>query len=68
MRSKVVIFNFLTHTYLGGSPGVVVMGGDSHSEGRGFKSQRQKLDGHDIFHIDLLLNLYYLFEKTKNKQ
>ena len=25
------------------------------------------LDGHDIFHIDLLLKLYCLFEKTENK-
>ena len=38
----------------GGSPGLVVMGGDSSSEGRGFKSQRRILDVHDIFHIDLL--------------
>ena len=34
---------------VGGSPGQVVMGGDSHSKGRGFKSQRRILDGHDIF-------------------
>ena len=39
---------------LGGSPGLVVMGGDSRSKGRGFESQRRILDGHDIFHIDLL--------------
>ena len=39
---------------LGGSPGLVVMGGDSHSKGHGFESWRQILDGHDIFHIDLL--------------
>ena len=39
---------------MGGSPGLVVMGGDSCSEGRGFKSWRHILDGHDIFHIDLL--------------
>ena len=32
----------------------MVMGGDSHSEGYGFESRRQILDGHDIFHIDLL--------------
>ena len=31
------------------SPGLVVMGGDSRSKGRGFKSRRQILDGHDIF-------------------
>ena len=36
------------------SPGLVVMGGDSGSKGRGFESQRRILDGHDIFHIDLL--------------
>ena len=29
--------------------GLVVMGGDACSEGRGFKSQRRILDGHDIF-------------------
>ena len=38
----------------GGSPGLVVMGGDSHSKGSGFESRRRILDGHDIFHIDLL--------------
>ena len=30
----------------GGSPGLVVLGGDSRSEGRGLESQRQILDGH----------------------
>ena len=35
---------------LGGSPGLVVMGGDSCAEGREFESQHQ--DGH--FHIHLL--------------
>ena len=30
----------------GGSPGLVVMGGDSHSEGRGLESQCRILDGH----------------------
>ena len=43
----------------GGSPGVVVLGGDSQSEGRGFKSQRRILDGH-FFRL--------FFEKTKNKR
>ena len=28
------------------SPGLVVMGGDSRSEGRGFESQCRILDGH----------------------
>ena len=31
---------------LGGSPGLVVMGRDSHSEGCVFKSQHRILDGH----------------------
>ena len=35
-----------------GSPGLVVMGGDSCSEGLGFESQHHRLDGH--VHIDLL--------------
>ena len=30
----------------GRSPDLVVMGGDSHSEGCGFESQRRILDGH----------------------
>ena len=30
----------------GGSPGLVVMGGDSRSEGCGFESQCHILDGH----------------------
>ena len=34
---------------MGGSPGLVVMGGDSCSKGRGFESRRRILDGHDIF-------------------
>ena len=33
----------------GWSPGLVVMGGDSCSKGRGFESRRRILDGHDIF-------------------
>ena len=41
------------------------MGGDSRSEGHWFKSQRRILDGHDIFHIDLLWELYCLLEKTE---
>ena len=37
-------------------------------KGRGFESRHNILDGHDIFHIDLLQKLYWLFEKTKNKR
>ena len=40
--------------FWGGSPGLVVMGGGSRSEGCVFESQRHILDEHDIFHIDLL--------------
>ena len=40
----------------------MVMGGDSCSKRCGFESQCRMLDGHDIFHIDLL------FEKTENKR
>ena len=31
------------------SPGLVVMGGDSRSKGRGFESRHRILDGLDIF-------------------
>ena len=41
-------------TKLGVSPGLVVMGGGSRSKGRGLESRRRILDGHDIFHINLL--------------
>ena len=34
---------------LGGSPGLVLKGGDSCSEGHGFESGCRILDGHDIF-------------------
>ena len=46
----------------------MVMGDDSRSRGCGFKSWHRILDGHDIFHIDLLKKLYCLFEKTENKR
>ena len=47
---------------LSGSPGLVVMAGDSFSEGRGFESQHRKLDGrfHQYFAFKILV-----FEKTK---
>ena len=43
----------------------MVMGADSCSRGCGFESKRHILDGHDIFHIDLLQVLYCLFEKDQ---
>ena len=42
------------NSWTGGSPGLVVMGGDSYSKGREFESRRRLLDGNGIFHIDLL--------------
>ena len=37
--------------HLGGSPGLVVMGRDSRSGGRGFKSQHRILNGHFFTYI-----------------
>ena len=50
-----------------GSPGLVVMGGDSHSKGRGFESRHHILDGHFFTYI-CCKNLKCLSEKTENKQ
>ena len=47
----------------GGSPGLMVMRGDSCSEGRGFKSPHCKLDGH-FSHL-FVVKIVMLFEKTK---
>ena len=49
----------------GRSPGLVVMGGDSRSEGHGFESRRRILDVHDIFHIDLLKNCIVCLKRLK---
>ena len=42
---------------LGRSPGLVVMGRDSHSEGCGFKSRHHILDGHfsHIFVVKIVM-------------
>ena len=40
----------------------------ARSSVHGFESRRSILNRHDIFHIDLLLKLYCLVKKTKNKQ
>ena len=42
--------------YKGGSPGLVVMGGNSHSKGHGFESQHRILDGH-FSHIFVVKNV-----------
>ena len=43
----------------------MVMGGDSHSKGRGFESRRWILAGHDIFSHLFVVKIEMLFEKTK---
>ena len=51
---EVDIVNKFQHNYyvmLGGSPGLVVMGRNSRSEGCGFKSQHHKLDGQFFTYI-----------------
>ena len=49
---KITFFNKDSKYYSqGGSPGLVVMGGDSHSEGHGFESLHRILDGHFFSYI-----------------
>ena len=52
----------LTCYNLGGCPGLVVMGDNSWSRGRGFESRHCILDGIDIF------SHWCLFAKTENKR
>ena len=42
---------------MGGSPGLLVMGRDSHSEGHGFKFWHNILDGHfsQIFVVKIVM-------------
>ena len=53
--------------FLGGSPGLVVMGGDSRFKGCGFESRHLILYGHFFTYI-CCKNLSCLFEKTENKR
>ena len=46
----------------------MVMGGDSHSKGRGLNPSTVNRKDMTFFNIDLLLKLYCLFERTENKQ
>ena len=52
----------VTSVLQGGSPGLVVMGGDSCSKGRDFKSRHRILDGH-FFTYFFCKNLYCVLEK-----
>ena len=47
---------------MGGSPGLVVMGGESRSEGSGFESQHSVLRGHFSHTFVVKIGI---FEKTK---
>ena len=47
-----------------GSPGLVVMGGDSCSEGCGFKSQHSILEGH-FSHLFVVKIVMFVLKKTK---
>ena len=50
---------------MGGSPGLVVKGGDSCSKGRGFESWHRILEGH--FFTYICCKNVMLFEKNENK-
>ena len=52
--------------YLDGSPGLVVVKGDSWSEGRGFKNQHRILDRHLITLICCKTFINVCLKKTKN--
>ena len=49
---------------VGGSPGVVVMGGDSYSKGREFKPQHCILDGHFFTYL-FVVKFVMCVQKTK---
>ena len=49
---------------MGGSPGLLVMGGDSYREGRGFESQHHILDGH-YYHIFVVKNSDVCLKRQK---
>ena len=52
---------------LGGSPGLVVMGGDSCNEGRGFESQ-QFIFGHFSHILDVKIVMFVLKYEMKQKR
>ena len=54
-------------TTMGGRPGLVVMGGDSCSEGRGFESWHRILDGHNIFSHIFVVRIVIFVLKRQNK-
>ena len=54
---------------MGGSPGLVVMEGDSCSEGRGFKSKHYILDGHfsHLFVVEIVMFVLKDENQTKKR-
>ena len=47
------------NAFLGGSPGLVVMGGNSCSKGREFEYRHRILDGHDPY-TGLTLSIHWM--------
>ena len=53
--------------FLGGSLGLVVMGDDSWSRGRGFESRHHILDG-DFSHLFVVKTVLFVWKRTENKR
>ena len=53
---------------MGGSPGLVVLGGYSCSEGHGFESQHCRCTGLTFFHVYLFVKIVMIVWKDENKQ
>ena len=60
-----VWFNKLNNFYLGGSPSLVVMGGDSYSEGCRFKSRHRILDGHFSHIFVIQIEIIFVWKDQK---
>ena len=60
-------FGNFADAFKGGSSGLVVMWGNSRSEGRGFESKCRILEGHLFTLIFCKIVLMYVWKKTKNK-
>ena len=50
---------------LGGSPGLVVMGGDSRPKGRGFESLHRILDGHFFTNLSVVKIVMFVLKRPK---
>ena len=62
----VPIKNGIGNTQKGVNPGLVVMGGDLHSRGRGLKSLHRILDGHLLHYV--VAKMYCFYKKTINEK